>query len=335
MATLSTRRRHGFTLIELLVVIAIIAILIALLLPAVQQAREAARRTQCKNNLKQIGLALHNYHDVHLTFPPVSIWVRTVNAQNPHDGNHVGWGGLILPYLEQANLYDQIDMNVLWNGLLRQVVVPANGAPHWAETVLPVFNCPSDAREGKCHPTWNVTKVTLSDTPVGKSNYVGVHGGRDFNVRNPAGTAAVQTRGLFIINADRPQANKIRDVTDGSSNTAIVGERDSTTILPANQQRRGSIWAGTVMWIRAGAPDHREEKYTIVSEVANVNTRGLTRDPSWLLNGINVEAFGSTHPGGLHFLFGDGRVLFVNENADESTMAAICSISQGEVVGEF
>ena len=107
--TVRTRRKRGFTLIELLVVIAIIAILVALLLPAVQQAREAARRTQCKNNLKQIGLALHNYHDTHGRFPPTQVMVAYLGANytNPVPRNHT-WMSLILPYLEQGNLYSSI-----------------------------------------------------------------------------------------------------------------------------------------------------------------------------------------------------------------------------------
>jgi prepilin-type processing-associated H-X9-DG protein len=328
-------------LIELLVVIAIIAILIALLLPAVQQAREAARRTQCKNNLKQIGLALHNYHDVHLTFPPVTVWVRNGGTvpEVPNDGNHLGWGTMILPFIDQGNLYNQIDHTVLWNDINRQITVPPGASQHWAETVLSVFLCPSDTGGGKCHRRWNVTKQASEDTPVGKSNYVGVHGGRDFNLANAAGNGAIQTTGVFTINAVNPQAFDIGDISDGTSNTAFVGERDATTLFPpgnpSGPQRVGSIWAGTVMWTRGGQLIHREEKYTVVSEVANVNTRGLTRDPSWLLNGLNAEAFGSTHQGGVHFLFGDGRVQFVSENSDESTMAAICSINQGEVVGSF
>src|SRR6056297_1264459 len=131
----SGRRRAGFTLIELLVVIAIIAILVALLLPAVQQAREAARRSSCKNNLKQLGLALHNYHDTHTTLPPGWISVDGV-VHSPHDGvSGAGWGTMILPFVEQSNLYDAFNPNI-------SIADPSQNA--FRLNILNSFNCPSD-----------------------------------------------------------------------------------------------------------------------------------------------------------------------------------------------
>src|SRR5688500_480674 len=142
-------RRRGFTLIELLVVIAIIATLIAILLPAVQQAREAARRTQCKNNLKQIGLALHNYHDIQLTFPPGFIRDGVANS----DG--WSWGAAILPQLEQAPLYDLLGVS---RYRLRDVLAGSNPALATVaqrsaalQTHVPVYVCPSDPNEGIAH----------------------------------------------------------------------------------------------------------------------------------------------------------------------------------------
>jgi type II secretory pathway pseudopilin PulG len=326
-------------LIELLVVIAIIAILIALLLPAVQQAREAARRTQCKNNLKQIGLALHNYHDVHQTFPPTTVYLRITSPAIPTHGNHLGWGFRILPFIDQGNLYNQVDPTVLWNDLRRQITVPAGQPQHWAETVLTVFICPTDGSGGKTHQSWNVTKLAPQDTPVGKSNYVGVYGGRNFNISfevNPALAPGVMwpkpLPGVFEFGAAVNTARQIGDITDGTSNTVMVGERENTTVLPNGVTRRASLWAGTLMWTDGST---REEKYSIVIEVANCGTRTFTRDPSWLLNGLNRDAFSSLHTGGVQFVFGDGRVQFVSEDADETTMTSLCSINQGEVVGAF
>ncbi|MFM7869824.1 MAG: DUF1559 domain-containing protein, partial [Planctomycetaceae bacterium] len=133
----------GFTLIELLVVIAIIAILIALLLPAVQQAREAARRTQCKNNLKQIGLALHNYHDTHGRFPPTQIMVAYMGANNtnPQPRNHT-WVSLVLPYLEQATLYSSINFSAAMH--LNGVYQTLSTGETIVSRKLPVLQCPSD-----------------------------------------------------------------------------------------------------------------------------------------------------------------------------------------------
>jgi prepilin-type N-terminal cleavage/methylation domain-containing protein len=141
----SKPRRRGFTLIELLVVIAIIGLLVGLLLPAVQQAREAARRTQCKNNLKQIGLALHNYHKAHGVFPPglVQLWPRP--APPVPVRNHFAWGGFILPYLDQAPLYNQINFSLPLNdGDISITGVSSVGNSKVSSTVLSVYRCPTE-----------------------------------------------------------------------------------------------------------------------------------------------------------------------------------------------
>ena len=175
-----SRRRRGFTLIELLVVIAIIAVLISLLLPAVQQAREAARRTQCRSNLKQIGLALHNYHDQYQVFPPGN----GLSSQSPDAGYSVdltttnraaayGWATYILPQLDQANLYNQLGVSNLELCLLMQ---QATLRP-LTQTVLRVYRCPTDVA-----PDTNdkrpFSNPIFGDTNVGTSSYVGVHGTR-------------------------------------------------------------------------------------------------------------------------------------------------------------
>ncbi|MDQ3331057.1 MAG: DUF1559 domain-containing protein, partial [Planctomycetota bacterium] len=165
------RRRLGFTLIELLVVIAIIAVLIALLLPAVQQAREAARRSQCLNNLKQIGLALHNYHDTHLAFPPGWIGADQVTGAHDVEGmNGFGWGTMVLPYVEQNNLYQQFRFPL---SIVDDVVGPPTNKSLLA-TKIPVFECPSDPHEN----TWEI-EPEGGGAPIatlGVANYVGLFG---------------------------------------------------------------------------------------------------------------------------------------------------------------
>jgi prepilin-type N-terminal cleavage/methylation domain-containing protein len=184
---LSRRRIRGFTLIELLVVIAIIAVLIALLLPAVQQAREAARRSQCRNNLKQIGLALHNYHDIYNQFPPARI--RDIIAGEPWTTSNIAWGAHLLAQLDQQPLFSQVD----WNLFQRH-------DPIWQEIngpvmqqVLGVFRCPSDSGRGRVNwitPEMNrVTGPVMPQSrwgvPLAPTNYFGSVG-PDTHVRTAA-----------------------------------------------------------------------------------------------------------------------------------------------------
>lgn len=270
----SMRKRLGFTLIELLVVIAIIAILIALLLPAVQQTREAARRSTCKNNLKQIGLALHNYHDVHLSFPPAYCDDATAGAYN----NNLGWGTFILPYMDQATLYNKISSSGAMDTKWPSVAAMTSGPTAYAKVVLPTYICPSDPMDGIN------TKILGS---VGKSNYKAV---RSSVVATPT------------------KARRMRDVTDGTSNTLMIGELDTKNHV-------GSIWVGK-----------------------NDNSRNVLSFTTitYRINGVDVDdVFGSIHAGGCHFLLVDGHVRFISENIDAVLYTALGTYNGDEVVGEF
>ncbi|WP_166825689.1 DUF1559 domain-containing protein [Thalassoroseus pseudoceratinae] len=207
-------KKRGFTLIELLVVIAIIAILIALLLPAVQQAREAARRTQCKNNLKQIGVATHNYHDTYKSFPSGWIQSRTSGTLEPG----WGWGALILPFIEQGNLHEQMGVSTVDFDLVDGTDDGTASPTPETETVLDAYRCPSD------------TGGELNSNRGGHavSNYIGVYGSccRDnLNAGN----------GMFWSNS----SVRMRDVEDGTTQTFMIGE-----INRDEPERRGGIWAG-------------------------------------------------------------------------------------------
>jgi prepilin-type N-terminal cleavage/methylation domain-containing protein len=180
-------RKRGFTLIELLVVITIIAILIALLLPAVQQAREAARRTQCKNNLKQLALGAHNYHDAYSQFPPARI-----------SSNSASWGVFLLPYIDEKPLYLQINFNVVLPA------VDVNNATTPNEAVLEIFRCPSETTE-------NVAGIT---------NYLGNWGAGHPLTPDIATSPDVDGGGMFATN----RRIRIRDVKDGTTSTALIGE---------------------------------------------------------------------------------------------------------------
>lgn len=303
-----SKRSRGFTLIELLVVIAIIAILIALLLPAVQQAREAARRTQCKNNMKQLGLALHNYHDVNLTFPPGWIAVDlTTGAPAAHDGTTgVGWGSMILPYMDQAPLYNQFNANLAIHD-------PANLM--FIDNVLPTFQCPSDPKPDK----WDIEEegspgTVLATLPT--ANYIGSFGTEELDgCENTPGTAPVastgQCRGDGLLYHNSKV--RIRDITDGTTNTFIVGERRTDVDLGWYSTWPGMVAEGEEAFQRIlGSADH------------------VPNDPA-----AHLDDFSSRHEGGAQFLLGDGSVRFISENIDHGLYQSLATIQGGEVVGEF
>ena len=234
MAKLKSRR--GFTLIELLVVIAIIAILVALLLPAVQQAREAARRSQCKSNMKQIGIALHNYHDTMRTLPPGFVrWHGSRNCRNTSGGSNTGdtagnrgnwaWGAYVLPYMDLANLYETIEVG---NGSLSTAM---NSATKRDEMRKPIasWRCPSDTGGPLCDNARRPRRLSSNTrTALARSNYVGSNSSR--SIRCAQGNPDARANGIFFMDS----SVKFRDIVDGTSNTLAVGER-------ASRVQRGAI----------------------------------------------------------------------------------------------
>ncbi len=338
--------RTGFTLIELLVVIAIIAILIALLLPAVQQAREAARRTQCKNNLKQIGLAMHNYHDTHNTFPPGYIAKIPQNITSS-ERSLWSWGAFILPLIDQGPLYNNLQVG---NALLdQQLATPAGLAA--LQTPLPAFRCASDTG-----PNLNNFNDALSDTPTATTNLYNRNLTSDGTNRIPialsnyvmvANPSDSTTPPAFFTQYGPPkgvgfQNSKInfRDITDGSSNTLLVGERawrfDDLTVGAGNALGfsaatcdPGGSWNVKSGQLAAIAIAYDGINYSVTNRVHQ--TRG----------------FSSNHVGGAHFVLCDGSVRFISENIDyrkgtvtappywNTTLGRLCSRDDGEVVGDF
>ncbi len=315
---------RGFTLIELLVVIAIIAVLIALLLPAVQQVREAARRTHCRSNLKQIGLALHNYHDMANAFPPG--WVYdTSRPATSSPTNCWGWNTFILPQLDQAALYHPLNLSIGFSGGLDGAGANSSfGNSGLESTIVPALRCASDTGTGQVRGGNGGSGPAM--TYGGRSNYPGVNGGLllDF-------PPILHQGGTFGENSRRG----LRDMTDGSSCSFVVGER---AWMEFNGSGLGpsALWAGT----RSGTPGTETANgvaLTIGQCVTPLNTPPV--HPADLLGAGVSDAswhgFSSKHSQGAHFLLGDGSVRFVSENVDYQTYVRLANVSDGHVVGEF
>ena len=298
-------RRPAFTLVELLVVIAIIGVLIALLLPAVQQAREAARRMQCSNSLKQLGLALHNYHDTHGRFPQgISPYVGSGN-----DSNLPIWSVAILPFIEQDAVYEQIKQDT--NNFSIQVTAGNNTKVAWQP--LAAFACPSDIMGPQNTFRGN----------NGKSNYMASGGTME----------DVGTAGTYVGNGEFAESNfngifayevarGMRDVTDGTSNTLMVGERDGGAVAgPEVSRRRGAEWSMT------DTAQLFDRVFCAAMIEFPINSPNAGFEP-W-------RTYGSFHPGGAMFVFGDAHVQFLSETIDGRTFEALATRAKGEVPGEF
>ncbi|MFN3152465.1 DUF1559 domain-containing protein [Bremerella sp.] len=301
------QKPRGFTLVELLVVIAIIGVLIALLLPAVQQAREAARRMSCSNQLKQIGIALHNYHDTFGKLPPGIV-----------TSNQTCWLTHILPQIEQSPLYDQIDsvgaFNEPWEDVTAMV---STGATPLAKTVIDGYICPSDTGDG-------INKrLGSSPNQFGKSNYIGVFSAyyNSTNATATNGSGGSDRQATFYDNSD----TAFRDITDGLSNTIIVAER---------AERKGSGPTGS-LWIGY----HNDFGGSISGGISQFQVRlrmeRSSNDTDYNINGNSNYNPSSNHPGGAQFLRGDASVVFLPETINLRTQAALGTIDGGEVIGEY
>jgi prepilin-type N-terminal cleavage/methylation domain-containing protein len=313
----TTRRRRAFTLIELLVVIAIIAILVALLLPAVQQAREAARRTQCKNNLKQIALALHNYHDVHSTFPPANV-VRADPTDGPY-GDGWTWHARILPFLEQTNLYQRVS-DVMGTDAGTQT--SARQVLAGRTTVLAMLQCPS-------HPSGS---GNASKNNYQVSTYNACSGTTTFNddQQDQMTDLAYRGNGMFFLNS----RVRMADVLDGTANTFLIAEvTDELRGAPNSNRMTGSDRRYCFSAGGDGNPPTDSSEYMVGME-ADDPINANTRDAAGFFNN-DGEYAGSYHTGGAQFALTDGSVRFVSENISMTIYRAIASRAGGEVFGEF
>lgn len=332
------RDRRAFTLIELLVVIAIIAILIALLLPAVQQAREAARRTQCKNNLKQFGLALHNYHDSVGLFPYASTFSDADNVAGSgatylRASSNSCWFLNILPYLDQAPLYNQFDKS-------RSITSGSNTPSNLSlitSRFFTVASCPSNPRAstgttvsgGWFDSSGSVAVQAAMYRPVGGTAYndggakdcpcrgstncfcsadpTGQRGGWTLPHQNPGATRGLFARGVTNLG--------IRHVTDGTSNTFLLGE------TKPHYNQYGSVWAINIP----------ESLFHLKINSSYLKTIELSGTADW----GSGSGHASYHTGGAHFLMADGAVKFISENVDYTTYCYLGDRADGQTIGDY
>ena len=348
-------KRPGFTLVELLVVIAIIGVLVALLLPAVQAAREAARRSQCTNNIKQMGLAHQNYHSAHGKLP--------TGAMLPGGSNqrHIlaNWRALILPYSEGGTLFDQLDFTVTFESFWA-----TNPNRILSNKVVPMFKCPSNPLDpiydhpGTWLKNWNAkTQVMLID-------YVGISGAVfSASGSNPGEAEACATDkygGITCFNGMLPPMGRqmsMKHATDGTSNTILVSEQsglvafsDQGSSAPVtNADLRSNLlggWTGNHMGAKdereftgltPGAPDSGWENFEfrgagITSLKHAIN---LTVDPNdGTAEGDSNTLLNSHHPGGIHVMLLDGSAHFINDDIDFVTLKRLCAKSDGEIVSD-
>lgn len=334
--------RAGFTLIELLVVIAIIAVLIALLLPAVQQAREAARRTQCKNNLKQIGLALHNHHDTYGRFPPGVAMDQPPFGTSTNIGSGCCWGSswmvYILPYIDQATIFSR------WQFTGNSGAFNTNNNTLVTGKVLPAYMCASSPL-----PT-----VCTSNAGIATANYVGVSGAINglipgyTETRYNALTAGgiIGGSGVLIPNGKL----NFRDLTDGSTNVIAISENGDYIIDTAGAKKdwRGSQPWG---WILGGKSPNVPPTYdnsggdnrspNCITIRYSINKRGFADDVpnTGVGNGGNYQGantpINSAHVGGAHVLLSDGSVRFLSNSLGLDVLARLATRDDGQVMGEF
>jgi prepilin-type N-terminal cleavage/methylation domain-containing protein/prepilin-type processing-associated H-X9-DG protein len=328
---------RAFTLIELLVVIAIIAVLIGLLLPAVQKVREAAARMKCQNNLKQIGLALHNYHDANSKFPPGDtklILKDLIGPSHSGEGGHA-WSSFLLPYIEQGNVYNRINQNLPGYVVWPQVM--AADPVHFAAvcTVIQTYLCPSSGHA----PTFNYDGSAPGGSfynKLGMLEYQGIAGS---DRRGPF----VSHDGTFYFNS----TTKITDITDGTSNTMGIGELSGLA-----KGERYNAYGGLsdndctwdLGWWRDGEPSALDFSWPVKTIAFPPNGPYFwdaydVNSPSYvgkaLLRTVARESLTSNHTGGINILLLDGSVHFLAETINLEVYKNLADRADGNVTGNF
>lgn len=329
-----SRERSAFTLVELLVVIAIIGVLVGLLLPAVQAAREAARRMSCSNNIRQLGLAMHNYESTHRSLPPSRISLTTPRIFQQ------SWVSMILPYIEQGNVHAAYQHGLPWFDRVNDPLTTAN---------LPTLTCPSapTSRELPTAVLYRaITGNARSDQPRwGYADYGSINA-----VRNSAfvasGLPSLGAREVFGAMGRGPEGVKFSAITDGLSNTAIVAEgagRPGIYISgkKVNNPRIGNIAQGTPYTADGWGWADINSGFSIDGSNANGNQNDTSSSGattivgSCFMNCTNDSELYAFHNGGAQFLFGDGSVHFLSQNINGATFVAVMTRDRGDIVGDL
>lgn len=309
-------RGRAFTLVELLVVIAIIGVLVALLLPAVQQARESARRTQCSNHAKQLGLAAHNFHDIRNWLPPS----RVSNDNTDANQNWVTWAVLMMPYVEQQNFYTQWDITMAYELHNAQVTKQA----------VPVYFCPSRRRP---------TQAFSNDTPSGGLSDFASCGGRGANDGVPAnGVPNQYAHGAMICARWTMKTSPLRVqdwnglirmavITDGTSNTFLMGEKTVRRTTKWGQGEDRSVYTG------GNLNNSRRFAGVDLKTGDNYKLDGFTA--AEVVQGVDNQTFGSMHPSTVTFAMCDGSVKAVAKNISLVTLGNLAERDDGNSIGDF
>lgn len=318
-------RHRAFTLIELLVVIAIIAILIALLLPAVQQAREAARRSTCKNNMKQIGVALHNYHETHSLLPPgVTSCIPCAAYQSDGRTGHAIYADL-LPFLDQANMYNRLNWTIPGYAWYMSSIDAAHESV--MDDVIPVYICPSSSIK----TFWEYSSNPSDFFNQTITSYAAI-GGSTRPAAMPAGSSS--RGGAFYKNS----SIRFDDVKDGTSNTMFFGEYSGQakgqSKTSAEDRGNGMPWYG--FYESNSGPGATWHGYKTIQYAPNLYWRNNSAgDGSPISTSFNNQSLKSDHVGGIHILLGDGAVRFISENINLTTYYDLADIADNNVIGEF
>jgi prepilin-type N-terminal cleavage/methylation domain-containing protein len=310
-------RRNGFTLVELLVVIAIIGVLIALLLPAVQAAREAARRMQCANKMKQIGIAVHNYHDTHNSFPAGAVMLRWgTTAELGVTGNNttrqrISWSVSILPFAEQSSLYAQFDLGKVFAALINdsEITDTSNKNETYQKEVLPMYVCPTDPAHRGIDPSLNYFAV--------------MGGGSESAAVSSVGTPLRVTfdNGIFTFdNTNKSPFLSMNAIEDGTTNTFMIGESRwwsyEYTTLHNNWFSWASSYRASFHPITAAAAVDPINKPSVDYWSYNIWRTATGADAHTVNLAAQTRCFGSYHPGGCQMEFADASVRFFSDTTD-------------------